>query len=522
MARDTKTVASNILSATTALLKWAGVTSAISGLLGAGGLYGIDRLAISAGNQRRAALGLGVTPGERSSFQVNYGRLFDPDQFLGGVNEALHDITKRVGLYGAGLSEGDIRGKDAAQVSQLLIPALKRLADQTPENMLAQVLQARHLDQFVTLEDFQRLRRTPQAEVGQYAQQYQADIKALDLTRDQARIWQDLQVQLHRAGREIETVLIVGLTKVAGPLGHLSESFVHVVDAFAKSDAVKGWVDSLASGLETFAKFIGTPEFKADVEGFVNGLAEAGRAIAGFISSFGSPRGTPDAPQPPSPGEPAPAVGGWGFDSHLHWGYQSGGTDEKPRPAPAPWHFPGSRSASPDYMPGGSGYNPIAFRVPLNDKVAEAHDFFRTAGWSEAQTAGLLSNLNAESGFNPRAINASGHQGIAQWDKARSALFRQLFGHDPSRGTFEEQLLFVQYELEHNEKAAGDRLRRAMTPAQAGAAVNEGYERSGTNSAVRAAGAGQYANQFKDRSVTVKVENNTGGNANISIAQLAV
>ena len=53
MARDTKDVAKNILNATASLLKWTALTSVFSGLVGAGGLFGIDRLAISAGSARR-------------------------------------------------------------------------------------------------------------------------------------------------------------------------------------------------------------------------------------------------------------------------------------------------------------------------------------------------------------------------------------------------------------------------------------------------------------------------------------
>src|ERR1035437_1817539 len=102
MAKDTKSFAGNIAGATTSLLRWASITGVVSGLLGAGGLFGIERLATSAGNQRRSALGLGVTPGQQQAFDLNYGRVVNPDQFLGGVNEALHDVTKRTGLYNAG------------------------------------------------------------------------------------------------------------------------------------------------------------------------------------------------------------------------------------------------------------------------------------------------------------------------------------------------------------------------------------------------------------------------------------
>ena len=153
-------------------------------------------------------------------------------------------------------------------------------------------------------------------------------------------------------------------------------------------------------------------------------------------------------------------------------------------------------------------------------------------GWSEAQTGGILDNLVSESGLNPAAYNpkggGQGAQGIGQWRGDRIAAFRKLFGHDPASGTFEEQLLFVQWELLNTEKAAAARLAQARTRGEATVAVNDAYERSGVPGTGRigasgrsATGHGQYGDQFRDRSVRVRIDNNTGGNVTVSTTQLA-
>jgi hypothetical protein len=51
-------------SSTQSLMKWTKRTAGFSGLLGAGGLFGIDRMAASAAGQRTSAAGLGVSYGE--------------------------------------------------------------------------------------------------------------------------------------------------------------------------------------------------------------------------------------------------------------------------------------------------------------------------------------------------------------------------------------------------------------------------------------------------------------------------
>jgi hypothetical protein len=400
--------------------------------------------------------------------------------------------------------------------------------------MLAQVLQARHLDQFISLQDFERLKNTSPAEIADYQRHYQADRKALDLSRAQQKAWQDLQVQLHLAGLSIEGTLIRGLTALAKPLGHLSNATVGLVETFLKSKTVGHWIDEVAASLESFAKFVGTPEFKTDVEGFVSGVGKMVTAIAGFLgliggkSGGGSKPGDPDfagSPQHPiaAPKGWNPTTSGWGFDwGKGRWEYWQGSEDAPKGNDTAP---KGDTGAMDQLRKRGIIHS--AFRPGATGHTQEAHDFFRKAGWSEAQTAGLLANLGAESGLNPGAFNPAGGgqgaQGIAQWRGSRIADFRRLFGHDPSQGTFEEQLAFVQWELTHSEKAAGDKLRTlGRTPGGSAAIVNRDYERGGASSAARSATAGQYAAQFKDRSVQVTVTNNTGGNAHVSVAQLAV
>jgi hypothetical protein len=523
LAKDSRSFAAHVKDATTALLRWSAITGAVSGLLGAGGLFGIDRLAVSAGNQRRSSLGLGVTAGEQNAFAVNYGRVVDPNSFLSGVNQSLTDVNKRVGLYGAGLSEADIRGKDTAQVAVELLPALKKLADATPTSQLAQVLKARHLDQFIGLQDFERLKNTSASEIGGYGQQFLLDAQKLNLTKQQLHDWQDLQVQLHRAGSEIEATFIRGLAPLAPKIGSLSGSVSRLVDAFLRNPETAHWIDMVATGLDDLAKYIGTPQFSKDVNDFVTDIGRLATAIgsalhwlAGAVSPA-SPEAQKKAATPGTPEYKSEHSGsaGWGYSPGLGWHWFPGETNT---PAPSDGV---KRSA---FRPGAQGGAP---GISSGLRVKEAHDFFRLAGWSEAQTAGLLANIGAESEFKAGAFNPAGGgqgaMGIAQWRGPRIEQFRKLFGHDPRHGTFEEQLLFMQWELTHTEKAAGDRLRTmGRTPGGSSDIVLHDYERGNVPSAPRAAAAGQYADTFKDRSVTVKIQNNTGGNAHVSVAQLAV
>lgn len=105
--------------------------------------------------------------------------------------------------------------------------------------------------------------------------------------------------------------------------------------------------------------------------------------------------------------------------------------------------------------------------------------FFESKGWTSAQAAGIVANLQSESAMNPGAVGDSGKAyGVAQWHPDRQAEFAKWAGHDIRKSTLEEQLAFVHYELtEGKERAAGTALRGAVTAQRAGEIVSSQYER---------------------------------------------
>jgi hypothetical protein len=282
-ARSTKEFAANIARGVGTLVKWTGIGGIAGGLLGIGGLFGLDRLAGSAANARRTSLGIGTSVAERSAFQVSFGRVVD-DSFLSSVNEALHDVTKRHTLYGAGLREDQLQGRSTAQVAVTLLDNLKRLVDQTPSALLAQVLQARGLTQFLSLERAEGLKATPGSEYAGLHPGYAANLRRFAVDPANSLAWQDFVTRMDEAGRSITTVLTNGLVKLESGIEKLSESFEKTVKVlFDNGGPLERWLGELDSGLERFAKFVGTDEFQADVKGLVEGVGKladvVGRAV---------------------------------------------------------------------------------------------------------------------------------------------------------------------------------------------------------------------------------------------------
>jgi hypothetical protein len=131
----------------------------------------------------------------------------------------------------------------------------------------------------------------------------------------------------------------------------------------------------------------------------------------------------------------------------------------------------------------------------------EAQAFFESKGWTKEQASGIVGNLFVESGLRTDAEGDGGDAyGIAQWHPDRQAQFERQYGKSIRESNFQEQLEFVNWELNNSEKAAGNALRGATTAADAAAIVDSKYERSsGAAIAQRQANAtsiagGNYAN----------------------------
>ena len=65
-------------------------------LLGAGGLFGIDRLASNASNLRTSAAGVGVNPATLLAAKVNFGQFFNAQSALGNIANLQQSLSGQV------------------------------------------------------------------------------------------------------------------------------------------------------------------------------------------------------------------------------------------------------------------------------------------------------------------------------------------------------------------------------------------------------------------------------------------
>ncbi|MEP8859089.1 hypothetical protein ABKV83_11540 [Enterobacter asburiae] len=273
--KDAKSLAGHIRDATTSLLSWGGIVGLFTGVLGVGGLFGLNRLAATTGSQRFTSLGIGTSIGALDSTAINYQKaLGNPTGTLGAIRDSQMDLSKRWQFQAMGINNPD---QDPAK----LLPQLIRNARDifVKNGSTLQGANAYGLTNFFSLDDLNRFKNMSDEEIDAMERRAQKDAKLLQITDQQARQWQDFNVQLDYSGQSIRNTFVRGLGPLTPQLSKLSDALSGAIDTVLQSPELGKWIDGLAGGIERFGKYLASPEFTKDVDSFMAGIEKLGALI---------------------------------------------------------------------------------------------------------------------------------------------------------------------------------------------------------------------------------------------------
>ncbi|HCR1929920.1 TPA: hypothetical protein QCI12_001369 [Enterobacter roggenkampii] len=273
--KDAKSLAGHIRDATTSLLSWGGIVGLFTGVLGVGGLFGLNRLAATTGSQRFTSLGIGTSIGALDSTAINYQKaLGNPTGTLGAIRDSQMDLSKRWTFQAMGINNPD---QDPAK----LLPQMIRNARDifVKNGSTLQGANAYGLTNFFSLDDLNRFKNMSDEEIDAMERRAQKDAKLLQITDQQARQWQDFNVQLDYSGQSIRNTFVRGLGPLTPQLSKLSDALAGAIDTVLQSPELGKWIDGLAGGIERFGNYLASPEFTKDVDSFMAGIEKLGALI---------------------------------------------------------------------------------------------------------------------------------------------------------------------------------------------------------------------------------------------------
>lgn len=273
--KDAKSLAGHIRDATTSLLSWGGIVGLFTGVLGVGGLFGLNRLAAGASQQRFTSLGIGTSAGQLSAAEINYRRAIgNPTGTLGAIRDSQMDLSKRWTFQAMGINNPD---QDPAK----LLPQMIRNARDifVKNGSTLQGANAYGLTNFFSLDDLNRFKNMSDEEIDAMERRAKKDAERLNITDEQNRKWTDFINQVDLSERSINKAFVVGLGPLAPQLGKLSDALAGAIDTVLQSPELGKWIDGLAGGIERFGKYLASPEFTKDVDSFMAGIEKLGALI---------------------------------------------------------------------------------------------------------------------------------------------------------------------------------------------------------------------------------------------------
>lgn len=264
MAKDSTVFARQIGSATKSLLKWSAVSGVVSGLLGAGGLFGIDRMASGAAARYKTSRGLGVTTAEQEAFQITYSpALSDPTGFLGNIQNISNNPALQYGVGGT-VAQLAKQGLDPAQIGAKILPDALKTFLGTGGNQ--QLFDATGLGNLASYQDFVRYAGMTDEQRSGMSGDFAGRTQQLALSPDVQQAWTSFTQQMETAGTQINNTFIAGLAPLAPQLSRLSQDFTKLVTAFLKSDDLQKWIGDVDEGFKTLAEWFGADKKGNDTD----------------------------------------------------------------------------------------------------------------------------------------------------------------------------------------------------------------------------------------------------------------
>lgn len=285
MEKSSKGVSSHIANATTSLLKWSGLLSGITGLLGYFSFEGLMHLGSNVSGFRQSSMGLGVGIGQQRAFNIAFDRLLPghTESFLSGINAMVSNLGAQGPLYALGVNPN----APTADVAVNTLKRLRQIATGTPTNQLGIVEQMYQLQSMgVSVEDLRRLQSMSGGEFGQLLGTYGQQTKILALNEKTAKAWQDFVTSIDLAKGRIENVFVKGLVPLTAPLEHLAGGFSHLLEVLmGKHGTLSDGIDKTAKWMEQFSGQIAKPEFLTKMERFMSDLGQIADLIHAIVVS---------------------------------------------------------------------------------------------------------------------------------------------------------------------------------------------------------------------------------------------
>jgi hypothetical protein len=285
MQKHAEGVAGSIFGIGKWLLKLGAFGAGMAGLGGILSGLGLRDLASSAVDTQRSARGLGMTPGQLTAFNQDFGSRYLDPSVLGNVANAQNSFTGRVWLSrAAGESMGQVASEDPGQLAaQLAIRAHDWWAN-TPANMrTSEMLQSTGFAQSgFSLAMMRQLGNTPREELERAATQYRQDQGRFNVGDKSTDAWYGFLRELKDAGNVLKTDLTDRLSELAPNLRDFIHTFTDDAKELIDHVLTKDNLRKAGEALTDFTHWLESPALKNAIDDTASMLGKLADVLRGL------------------------------------------------------------------------------------------------------------------------------------------------------------------------------------------------------------------------------------------------
>jgi Transglycosylase SLT domain len=266
------------------------------GAIATGALGGVafGAMASSGSEERKRAMGLGVSVPEMQALRHVYKSIYDdPESTLSRIYGMQRDPKKATDL--SLLLRNNPRFDTAKEIGQassfelasILPTEIKKRLDQIDKLTGGnKFLQSSYYSMFglgdFSQSDLARIGKLSYKELASEQRNIPSALARENISDKTLLQWQQAQEKFGLSGQAIENTFLTTLTKLAPQLGKLSEGITDVIKAVGKSPVVATAIDKTANALGRFTKYLDSGEATSEITGFLESL-DVG---AGYVYSF--------------------------------------------------------------------------------------------------------------------------------------------------------------------------------------------------------------------------------------------
>jgi hypothetical protein len=269
------------------------------GLTGVGAVlsgFGLRDLARSAISNQGEARSIGVSTGQLSAFETDFGRYVDPS-ILNRAADAQSDMRKiPYAMLATGQSLSTIQNESPDELSLRMMQRAHDWYNNTPVAMRnAQTLRGTGLDQFMSFEEVRKLGAMTPQEFGEARDNYRKDAQSFNVSDKSTDAWFGFEREIEAAGKLLKTDFTERLAQLAPDLKHFVDVFGKDAKKLVDEIFTPSNLQTLENGIDKMADYLGSPAFQQDLKdfaGLIGLVADKMRAAAKFLgidtSSIGS------------------------------------------------------------------------------------------------------------------------------------------------------------------------------------------------------------------------------------------